>query len=149
MQLSDIFKDSELKQWIYKKNHFDVIKFLASNEWENFIEKMTYQHNNNTNIRKLHFESELEALRNIDEVNRIYLISDFELETYYNYAYEDMAIDSVSPSSYNMEIIRKFESINWETKFSDYFLSFEYNDGTAYGKLYNITSKIENYNNTK
>lgn len=149
VQLSDIVKDDELRECIYKKYHFDVIKFMARNEWEDSVKKMSYQHNNNTNIRKLHFESELEALYNIEEVNRIYLISEFELETYYNYVYKDMAIDSLFPGSYNMEIIRKFESINGETKCSDYFLSFEYNDGTDFGKLYNLTSKIENYNNTK
>lgn len=145
IQLCAIVKDDVLKEHIYEKYGFGFVKLIAQNNWEESIKNIdiTEQY---AEIRIAYWNSELEASYNVDKVNRIYLILDFALEIYYNYAYENMIIGALSTNSYNMEIVRRFESINGELQHGDYFLCFEYNNGTEFGNLYNLTSKIEKYN---
>ncbi len=148
IQLSNIVKDDRLKEYINQECGFNIVKSITRGTWEDSGESIDPD-DQYAKYRMAHWNGELEALDDIYEVNRIYLISDYELEMYYDYAYENKMVNSLSPSSYKMEVLRNCISKNDELKYSDWYLSFQYNDETNFGKLYNLTSKIEKYNAEK
>lgn len=148
VQCGNIIKDEELKEHVNHEYYFSMVKIIFRNWLEDSIRNIDAD-DQYAESRLAYWNSEIEASVNIDEINRIYLISDFELEMYYNYAYENGMVNSLSPDSYKMEMLRNFVSQENEMTYSDWYLAFKYNDGTFLGILYNLSSKIEKYNMEK